>query len=225
MRITTQMMMQASRESGLPLVQSSLLDALSKKQGGSNSLFDALNHSKNDVQQVSEKQQGYQKLEAAAEDLALSSAALFADGEDTLFAKAEESGSTEDILQAVQTMVESYNKALKLLKDADGSLNAFYRKELIGAAGDNAELLDTVGITQNKDGSLTVDTKKLESADLETLKKVFGSEADFTDITSYIGLKVAENAAANAPSITSQYNAKGMAYNDNFESTKYDYFS
>lgn len=222
MRITTQMLAETSRKSGLPILQGSLLDVLSKKKGTStNSLMDALNRNKE--AQFSDKQKGYKDLETAASELALSASKLFAEGEDSLFAKAEESQETGDIIKEIQAMVESYNKTLTLLKEAGGSLNSFYRQELKNAATENAELLSSVGITQNKDGSLVIDKKKLESADLETLKKVFNSDSDFAGLAAYIGIKSAENAAANASSITSQYNSKGMSYNDYFESNKYNY--
>lgn len=222
MRITTQMLAETSRKSGLPILQGSLLDVLNKKKGTStNSLMDALNRNKE--AQFSDKQKGYKDLETAASELALSASKLFAEGEDSLFAKAEESQETGDIIKEIQAMVESYNKTLTLLKEAGGSLNSFYRQELKNAATENAELLSSVGITQNKDGSLVIDKKKLESADLEALKKVFNSDSDFAGLAAYIGIKSAENAAANASSITSQYNSKGMSYNDYFESNKYNY--
>ena len=223
MRITTQMLAETSRKSGLPILQGSLLDVLNKQKGTStNSLMDALNRNKE--AQFSNKQKGYEDLETAASELALSASKLYAEGEDSLFAKAEESQETGDIIKEIQTMVESYNKTLKLLKEAGGSLNSFYRQELKNAAAENAELLSSIGITQNKDGSLAIDKKKLESADLEALKKVFNGDSDFAGLAAYIGIKSAENAAANASSITSQYNSKGMSYNDSFESNKYNYF-
>lgn len=222
MRITTQMLADTSRKSGLPVLQGSLLDVLNKKKGTtSNSLMDALNRTKDT--QLSTKQKGYEELETAAGELALSASKLYAEGEDSLFAKAEESQDTTDIIKEIQTMAESYNKTLKLLKEAGGSLNNFYRQELKNAATENADLLSSIGITQNKDGSLVIDKKKLESADLETLKKVFNSDSDFAGLAAYIGIKSAENAAANASSITNQYNSKGMSYNDYFESNKYNY--
>lgn len=223
MRITTQMLAETSRKAGLPILQGSLLDVLNKKKGtSSNSLMDALNRTKET--QFSSKQKGYEDLETAASELALSASKLYAEGEESLFAKAEESQDTADIIKEIQTMVESYNKTLSLLKEAGGSLNSFYRQELKNAATENAALLNSVGITQNKDGSLSIDKKKLESADLETLKKVFNSDSDFSGLAAYIGIKSAENAAANASSIMNQYNAKGMSYNDYFESNKYNYF-
>lgn len=224
MRITTQMLAETSRKTGLPILQGSLLDVLSKKQGkSSNDLLDALTRTK-ETQKLSSQQKGYQELEDAASDLALSASKLYAEGEDSLFGKAEEEQSTEDIIKEIQTMVESYNKTLKLLKEAGGSLNDYYRQGLKNAAAGNADLLSSVGITQNKDGSLSIDKKKLEGADYETLKKVFNGDSDFAGVAAYIGIKVAENAEANAASITNQYNAKGTSYNNSFQSNKYNYF-
>lgn len=221
MRITTQMLAKASQESGLPLVQGTLLDAL-HKQNNSINLLDKVNEKKG-LNQVSALQENYKKLKSAAEELGMSAVKLYEEGEDSLFGKAEESKDTKDILSEVKNMVEAYNKTLKLLKEADGSLNSYYKKELQSAAVKSADLLQSVGITQKKDGSLSIDEKVLDNTDYDTLKKVFGGLNSFTEVAGYIGVRVAQNAAANAASVSSQYNARGVSQ-DSFEANKYNFW-
>lgn len=222
MRISSQMLAQTSRESGIPLAQGSLLDALNKQDTSAN-ILDALEQNRN-AKQVSAMQKNYMALETAAEKLNKYTSELYAQGADSLFGRVEEKKETTDILLEVKNMVESYNKTLGLLQNAEGTLNSFYCKELKYAAAENEELLKSVGITQNTNGSLTVDEKVLNCADYDSLKKVFGTESEFTKKASYISSRVAENAAANVTSISSQYNAKGMSNNDLFEANKYNYF-
>ena len=113
---------------------------------------------------------------------------------------------------------------MKLLKGADGSLNSFYYKELKSAAAANEEQLKSVGVTLNKDGSLSIDEKVLGNADYDTLKKVFGSDSKFVQRTEYISDKVSQNAKSNAESISNQYNAKGISYSDYSGENKYNFF-
>ncbi|MCM1157543.1 MAG: hypothetical protein NC300_08220 [Bacteroidales bacterium] len=222
MRITTQMLAQTSRETGIPLAQGSLLDVLNKKNT-KESLFDTYNKTQ-DAKKASAIRKEYQKLGSAAEDLGKSASRLTDTEEDALFTKAGENGETKDILSEVKDMLEAYNKTLELLKGADGSLNQYYYRELKNAATVNAEQLKTVGITRGKDGSMAVEEKVLENADYDTLKKVFGSDSDFVKKADYIGGRIAENAQAGVASISSQYNAKGMSYQDSTEANKYNFF-
>lgn len=222
MRITTAMLAQTTRKTGIPIAQGSLLDALNN-QNTSTNLLDALNK-RQDAKKASATQKGFQELENTAEGLGKSANKLTETGENSLFGKAEENKETSDIISEVKDMLEAYNKTLALLKEADGSLNSFYYKELKNAAAESVEQLKAVGITQNKEGFLTADEKVLEEADYDTLKKVFGSESGFTKKADYISSRVSENARASAASISSQYNAKGMSLNDSFEMNKYNFF-
>lgn len=222
MRITTSMLAQTTRETGIPLAQGSLLDALNNQNTSSN-LLDALNQNQN-AKKTAAIQEASQKLGNASEGLQETASKLAQTGEDSLFGKAEESKETTDIISEVKDMIESYNKTLELIKEADGSLNSFYYKELKGAAAGSAEQLKAVGITQNKDGSLVIDEKALEKADYDTLKETFGSEAVFTKTAVYISSRISENAQAAAASVSNQYNAKGQSFQDSFEMNKYNFF-
>lgn len=222
MRITSQMLALTSRETGIPLTQGSLLDALNN-QNTSSSLLEAFDKNQT-AKKVSAMQKGFRELGNAAENLGQHASRLTETGEDSLFGKAEDSKETGDILSEIKDMLEDYNKTLELLKEADGSLNNFYYKELKKTATADAEQLKSVGITQNKDGSLTVDKKVLDKADYDTLKELFGNESDFIKKADYISGRVSENAWANAASVSNQYNAKGISYNDTFEANKYNFF-
>lgn len=222
MRITTSMLAQTTRETGIPVAQGSLLEALNNQNTSSN-LLDALNQNQN-AKKAAAMQKEARELGNASEDLQEAASKLAQTGEDSLFGKTEENKETTDIISEVKDMIESYNQTLELIKEADGSLNSFYYKELKGAAAGSAEQLKSVGITQNKDGSLTLDEKALEKADYDTLKEVFGSESEFTKKAVYISSRVSENAQAAVASGSSQYNAKGESFYDSFEMNKYNFF-
>ncbi|MCI8508530.1 MAG: hypothetical protein HFJ06_08230 [Lachnospiraceae bacterium] len=222
MRITTQILTNTSREAGIPLVQGGLLDALNK-ENTSVDLLEELNKSQ-DAKSASALQKVFRELRNASDDLRKRASELLETGENSLFGKAEETKDTEKILSGVKDMISSYNKTLELLKGADGSLNSFYYKELKSAAAANEEQLKSVGVTLNKDGSLSIDEKILGNADYDTLKKVFGDESKFVQRTEYISDKVSQNAKANEESIFNQYNAKGISYSDYSGENKYNFF-
>lgn len=222
MRITTQILTNTSREAGIPLVQGGLLDALNK-ENTSVDLLEELNKSQ-DAKSASALQKVFRELRNASDDLRKRASELLETGENSLFGKAEETKDTEKILSGVKDMISSYNKTLELLKGADGSLNSFYYKELKSAAAANEEQLKSVGVTLNKDGSLSIDEKVLGNADYDTLKKVFGDESKFVQRAEYISDKVSQNAKANEESIFNQYNAKGISYSDYSGENKYNFF-
>ncbi len=222
MRITTSMLAQTTSETGIPVAQGSLLDALNNQNTSSN-LLDALNQNQN-AKKAAVVQKEARELGNASGGLQEAASKLAQTGEDSLFGKTEESKETTDIISEVKDMIESYNQTLELIKEADGSLNSFYYKELKEAAAGSAEQLKSVGITLNKDGSLATDEKALEKADYDTLKEVFGSESEFTKKAVYISSRISENAQAAAASVSSQYNAKGESFYDSFEMNKYNFF-
>ncbi|MCM1498071.1 MAG: hypothetical protein NC124_06345 [Clostridium sp.] len=223
MRITTSMLAQTSRETGLPILQNSLLNVLNKQSGGSNDLLDALN-SKRNIEKTSALQKNAKELGSAADSLTASASKLTETGEKSLFGKAKESGETKELLAEIQSMVEYYNKTLKLLKETDSSLNSFYHSELKNTVKQTAEQLKAVGVTQDKDGSLVVDSKTMENADYEALRAAFGEDSQFTARTEFIGSKIADNADTVLASASNQYNAKGVSYSDAFEANKYNFF-
>jgi sugar-specific transcriptional regulator TrmB len=222
MRITTSMLAQTTRETGVPVAQGSLLDALNNQNTSCN-LLDALNQNQN-AKKAAVVQKEARELGNASESLQEAASKLAQTGEDSLFGKTEESKETTDIISEVKDMIESYNQTLELIKEADGSLSSFYYKELKEAAAGSAEQLKSVGITLNKDGSLAADEKALEKADYDTLKEVFGSESEFTKKAVYISSRISENAQTAAASVSSQYNAKGESFYDSFEMNKYNFF-
>lgn len=221
MRITSQILTRTSLETGIPIAQNGILDAMSN-QNTAVDLLEAMERTQN-TEKLSKLREQYRELEDAADQLGRYTSKLLADGDNSLFHRAKEQNDTKDIVTEIRNMVASYNETLELLQDADGSLNRFYYKELKSAVIDNAELLKSAGVTQSEDGSLNLDEKVLESADYDTLKKVFGGESDFTKKADYISGRVAENASANMASTSNQYNAKGYSYNSSFEASKYDY--
>ncbi len=194
MRVTDQIMNATARRAGVP-VNMSLVNHLNKNQNSLEDLFG--NSAAADVTQKKE----YEKQEKTAEELAKSAQAFLAEGQDSMFAKAKESGNMDEIHSHVEKLLENYNAVLKSLKSNASPLDDYYRQMLSGAAGEHSEALKTAGITIGKDGTLSLDKNKLKEADVESLEKV-----------AFLGDRIADNAGANALSYSSKYNSNGNSY-------------
>lgn len=206
MRITTQMLNEKARKTGIPINSGSLLNHLNNS-ASDNSLLKALNKSGSAVD--AKQKNDYDKLERNASQLCKRADNLAATGENSLFAKAKESKDTEELCKEIQSLVEDYNSTMKILESASGPLNDYYRQMLQEAASGNSESLANVGITVSKDGKMTVDSDKLKAADIDTLEKVLGASGSFTSKVSFVAGRVSDNARTGAESITSQYGANG----------------
>ncbi|MCI9174289.1 MAG: hypothetical protein HFH49_04970 [Lachnospiraceae bacterium] len=206
MRVTDQIMNATARKAGVP-VNMSLVDYLNKSQ--KNSFEDVFGTSS--AADLTKKKE-YEKLEKTAEELAKSAQAFLAEGQDSMFAKAKESGDMEEIYSHVEKLLENYNDALKSLKSSSSPLDDYYRQMLGSAAGEQSEALKTAGITIGKDGTLSLDKEKLKETDLDSLEKLFGSSGSFSEKVAFLGERIADNAGANALSYSSKYNSKGNSY-------------
>ena len=121
-------------------------------------------------------------------------------------------------------MVEEYNATMKQLKITGGTMNEFYRQQLKEISTGSKEALKGIGITQEKDGSLTVNEKTIQNADADALKKSLGSESGFVSKLSFISNRINQNASANGMSASSRYTSKGSAYMGSFGDSKYNFW-
>lgn len=225
MRITNQMIARAAVKSGLPIHQNTLLDYMGSSAVTGNTLLSSLGNTgkANSALQGLGKKHNKQ-LEASAQSLQDIAAKLLADGENSLFEKAKKTGDTSEIVSNVEKLAESYNKTLKYLKESDSSLNKFYLQELQSYTAEQSGVLKAVGITRNKDGSLSVQKDTLKNADVENLEAAFGNASGFSDKINYVSGRVAENAAAWDTGYLSGYSNTGKEFYNAFAKSMYDFW-
>lgn len=219
MRITTQILNESARKAGLPEINSTTLLNGMNSTTTKNPLLNAVNKG-NGTADKAEKS-NYDKLGKEADQL-LQKADVFAEeGEKSIFARAKESGSNQEIYDAVRELVEQYNDTASALKKVTGPLNDYYRQMLKEAALENSEALEKIGITVTKNGVLGIDEEKLQAATAGELEKALGGSSDFTKKTSFLAARISDNAQAGKESLTSQYTASGTVYNA--ASGRYDF--
>ena len=221
MRITTQMLNESARKSGLSINNTSLLNYIN---GGktNNSLLEALN--KNRIATANtEGKKNYEKLEKEADKLIQSTQIMLQEDERNLFKQAKESSDYQKIYDSIESLFENYNSTMTALKNASGTMNDFYRQMLTEAAEEVKGSLESIGITFEKDGTASVDMEKVKAADLETLENVFGSESNFMSKINFISTRISDNAEANIESLSSAYSSVGNLYTASM-SSKYDFW-
>lgn len=227
MRITNNMIINRSSKKGIHnTYQRTALLSLLQKNSSSTDIFGRIGQtsSKNNASALLMKNT-YTKLEDSSEKLSKYASSLLETEKDSIYDKAEESGSTSSIVSNVSKLVEEYNSTINQLNKAGGSMNEFNRQQLKAIPSSCKDVLKAIGITQQKDGSLSIDEKTLKSADTATLKKALGNDTGFASKIDFISGRVNKNAAANAASASSQYNSRGSSYSGYYGSSKYNFWS
>lgn len=219
MRITTQMLNESARKAGLPINNTSLLHYI-KSGSSDNTLLNALH--KNSSTADTAKKSSYERLEEAADQLLQKAEAFTDESGHSVFAKAREDGSNQEIYDAAKALVEQYNSVAAALQNAAGTLDGYYRQMLNGAVSENSEGLNNIGITLAKDGTLHIDEKKLKAADVDTLEQTLGSAGTFSAKVAFLATHISDNAKANVESLSSQYTSAGTSYSS--AANKYDFW-
>ena len=220
MRVTTQMLNNTASKSGIMLTGRSLLDYVNGDDNSmGNGLLNALNKGSNVIDTA--KKNSYEKLGKEADSLS-QKAELFLKDKDTLFDKARESGDNQEIYDAIEDLVKSYNNTIAGLQSSSSALDGYYAEMLKEATAENKEALEKIGITIGKDGKMNVDKEKLQASDVDSLEKAFGSSNVFATKVAFISFKISSNAAANVASFSNQYNSYGDLYSA--MSGKYDFW-
>ncbi len=156
-----------------------------------------------------------------AADSLYSSAAKLTDTSSTksLFKNAQ--SVTGEISSAVKNFVNDYNSLVE--EAADTSNSKVIGKVSFMTSQTNAykSSLENIGITINDDKTLTVDEKKLNSADVNDVKKLFNGSSSMAYQT-FVRASSISSAAENASTTSGLYGSDG-AY-DNYYNSAYNWY-
>lgn len=211
-RITKQMLDRTSRRIGVSSRGSSLLSKNSKAGNtrGSSLLSKLGTGGLSAARSNSLKKNAYEKLEKSAEKLKKSSGELIASEGDKL-------------LEKVKEFIGDYNDILNKIDNIPSTLNSFYKQMMLEATSENKDLLKEIGITENKNGYLSLDETKFNGAGKETLEKVFGKNGRYIDKINYIAGRVDSNAETDLKSLSNQYSSSGRDYST-YSNSKYNWW-
>lgn len=137
---------------------------------------------------------------------------------DSVYDKARESGSTEDIVDNIKGFVTQYNHMLEDLEESGTKTDENFLIQLSSMSRAGANELSQTGVIRQVDGTLVIDEKKLLAADVDTLEKVWGANG--------FPAKAAARAGSVEASADKNIEAeKSTTYNPFAKSNLYNYGS
>ncbi|MBQ6993475.1 MAG: hypothetical protein IJN64_03120 [Lachnospiraceae bacterium] len=130
----------------------------------------------------------------------------------------------KEIISGVKDLVEQYNVIYRNLDELGGSVNTTFLSKLKQLMRNSEDELKKMGVSLNKDGTLSVTAKTLESADLKSLKDTFCKSNGIADKLTDKAKDI-ENSAASTiqvmnrmygtQTLYNKYGASGAYYGNN----------
>ncbi len=187
-----------------------------------------VNKNKNASALTSEETKAYTKVQSTTDDLKESADALLVNGSKSLFAKKDittkdENGlettqkgyDVDKIYSAVSSFVNNYNSVIKAAGDVDNNSINNRVDSMMNASASNKNMLAKIGITINKDNSLSIDKDTFMKADMNKVKTLFNDTGSYGYSVSASASMINYNAdyamsKANTYTMNGSYN---NAYN------------
>lgn len=172
---------------------------------------------RNFVTSTSKSQKFYYDMQYHAKQVGEYADALKSTEKDSIYDKARESGSTDQIVSNVKSFVNQYNNMLNDLEESGTRSDETFINQLNSMSRMAGRDLALTGVTRRADGTLYVDEKKLEAADVDTLEKVWGGNGFSSKAAAKAGSVEAtaeRNFEAQKSSIYSPLNRTNL-YNSN----------
>lgn len=129
---------------------------------------------RNFVNSASKSQKFYYDMQYHAKQVGEYADALKSTEKDSVYDKARKSGSTDQIVSDIKSFVNQYNNMLNDLDESGSKADASLLNQFNSMSRVAERELASTGVTRAADGTLVVDEKKLEAADVDTLEKVWG---------------------------------------------------
>lgn len=153
----------------------------------------------------------YSKLELSYEDSrALSRAARRLMQNDYGSQTDKDTDIDDTTRSSIEAFVKTYNNALETSRDTADDDTEHYLRQLKTLSKKNAEDLEDIGITVEKDGSLSINDELLKMADTSKVRKVFSPKNGFTKTVLNISKKLNASVQNN---IYGQVTGKGLRIN------------
>lgn len=143
----------------------------------------------------------YMNMKENAGKLQSAATKLLDTGDDSIYAKAEESGDTSQITSQVKDFVNQYNSTVRNLKSAGGRVDTSYYNQMTSYASMYRNSLEATGVTRNSDGTLSVNENALKKASVEQLKQTWGGSSSFAARAGQVAANVQYNAVTSMNSM------------------------
>ncbi len=168
---------------------------------------------RNFITSSQKSQKFYYDMQYHAKQVGEYAEALKTKKKDSIYDKARESGNTDEIVSNIKSFVKQYNNMLEDLEESGTASDRIFRNQLSGMSNSAERDLELTGVTRMADGTLVVDEKKLEAADVDTLEKVWGGDGFSSKAAAKAGSVEAtaeRNIEAERSSIYSPFNRSNL---------------
>lgn len=153
----------------------------------------------------------YSKLELSYEDSRALSRAAHRLMQNDYGSQTDKDTDIDDTTRSsIEAFVKTYNNALETSRDTSDDDTEHYLRQLKTLSKKNAEDLEDIGITVEKDGSLSINDELLKMADTSKVRKVFSPKNGFTKTVLNISKKLNASVQNN---IYGQVTGKGLRIN------------
>lgn len=172
------------------------------------------------------------RIESAAESLKESTDALITRGTKNVFKQVDvkaEDGTvskgyqTEAIYKAVNAFVEDYNSVIEETEESNTSSVARAATQMIKLTDANEKLLEDVGITINKDDTLSIDKDTFLKADMNKVKNLFNGTGTYGYNVGVKASMIDYYAQREASKANTYSNSGAYNYNYNYGSNYSNY--
>lgn len=148
------------------------------------------------------------KVQRTTDSLKASADALLETGSKSVFKSEKE----DAVYNAVSAFVSDYNSVLKTTDNVNSTSILRQNLSMVKATTANEELLNKVGITINKDNTLSIDKDTFKNANESTIKTLFNTTGSYaynvSASASFINFKAATEASkANTYNFSGNYSA------------------
>lgn len=145
--------------------------------------------------------------------------------ETTSKSETQSKGKTEEeqkkeIVAGVKDLVEQYNVIYRNLDELGGNVNTVYLSKIKQLVKNSEDELKKAGVSINKDGTFSVASKTLESAELNTLRGIFCKSNGITDKLIDKAEYIENNAASTIQVMNRMYGTQ-TSYNKYGTSSAY----
>lgn len=193
---------------------------LQSSSGSKNNVLDAIKKQANGNQYgLSEadakSKENYTAMKKAAESLKghTKNLLLMPDKDWETLTEEEASKYKEEAVSEVTALLEDYNKMIKSMTEEGGKVNEIYLKQMKGYFQNAKGKLEELGITQNSDGTLSVNQELLKAASAQKQKEVFGTQGSFIEDIGKRAENVISNAETNLAILNKSQYAGNYSYN------------
>jgi len=153
----------------------------------------------------------YEKIGTAAGDVTTHANKLLDTGKSDLFDEDEK--NTDKAVKEIKSLVEDYNSLMTQMQKSGSKTYKAFAKDLKSEAISSKASLEAVGITCKTDGTLSIDSDKLDDAKLSDLKKIFQGSSSFCSKVSEKCSTVTKRAALDKAISSYTGNTSKTSYN------------